>query len=367
MRILLAHRYYREYGGEDVAVDRQMALLESHGHAVTCVTPRSNISVVAAFRPDVVHLHNTFPMIAPPVIAAARSLGVPIAMTVHNYRLRCANGLFFRGGTNCEECPEAGNAWPAVRHRCYRGSRVASAAAAGILTLQQVQNLWGQIDYFIAPSHFVADKLSAMGIARSRLRVIPHGVPSLMGDEQPRSGILYAGRLSEEKGVRVLLHAFARLDASHHLTLAGDGPLAELVAQAARVDARIRWLGRISPWQVQEQMRRAVAVAVPSLCYETFGLAVAEAFAASTPVIGVSQGAIGEMIRNGVTGLHTLSGNAASLAEGIRYALSHEKQMRAMGHNARAHYERHFTPQAQYGALSGLYEEATGYAAYQAA
>lgn len=387
----MAHSYYRQRGGEDEAFDRQAVLLESRGvrverfiaanadlealpayaQAASTLWNRDAAArmerAIAAFHPDVVHLHNSFPALSPSIIHAAKAQGIPVVMTMHNYRMACANGLFFRNGESCEQCMNSAFAWPAIRHRCYRGSVMASTVAASGIGLHRHRGTWGQVNRFIAPSCFAASKLEAMGMAPERIRVIPHAVTGDAPPERKRHGLFYAGRLSEEKGIRTLLQAMARLDESHHLTIAGDGPLAELVSQAAKVDTRIRWLGRLSPEAVQAEVRRAIAVVVPSRCYETFGLTAAEAYAMATPVIGSALGAIGEIVQEGMTGLHFESGNPVVLAKKIRWALTHEPEMRVMGRTAWAHYERNFTPDAHYRALMELYGEVTGYATRQAA
>lgn len=387
----MAHSYYRQRGGEDEAFDRQAALLESHGVRVERFTAanaelealsaytqaartlwnRDTVArmagAIAAFHPDVVHLHNSFPALSPSIIHAAKAQGIPVVMTMHNYRMACANGLFFRDGKPCEQCMHKGFAWPALRRRCYRGSMAASAVGAGVIGLHRQRGTWELVDRFIAPSRFAAVRLEAMGVAHDRIRVIPHAVTGDAPPERKRHGLFYAGRLSEEKGLRTLLQAMARLDESHHLTIAGDGPLAELVSQAAKVDTRIRWLGRLSTEAVRAEMHRAIAVVVPSHCYETFGLTAAEAYATATPVIGSALGAIGEIVKEGITGLHFETGNPVDLAEKIRWALAHEPEMHAMGCAARAHYERNFTSGAHIRALRELYGEVTGHATRQAA
>jgi glycosyltransferase involved in cell wall biosynthesis len=377
LHVLLVHNSYRLRGGEDVVAEAETALLRANGVRVSVyrrsndeLTQRSPLAAAAStlwsrqaardidelcarLRPDLIHFHNTFPLIsAAPYWTAARH-AIPVVQTLHNFRLLCPQAMLLRQGRVCHDC--VGHLpWRAVLHRCYRDSALQSGVAAAALTAHRLLGSYRhRVHAYIALSRFSHDLYVAGGLPAARLHVKPNfvadgGAVAKAG----RAGGLFVGRLSEEKGVTVLLSAMDRLgQAAQALRLAGDGPLAPQVRQAAGA----AWLGPLSPAQVREQMRRSLFLVAPSTCLETFGLAAVEAFACGLPVIASGHGGLGELIEDGVTGLLVRPGDAADLAQKIRWALRHPDAMAAMGLAARACYLRHYTPQHNFRQLHAIY------------
>ncbi len=320
MRVLQLHTRYREAGGEDHVVAAEAALLRSAGHEVEQLlaeNPESPASTAAALvrspwnpasrraveravarlRPDVAHVHNTWFALSPSVIEGLRAAGVPTVMTVHNYRLMCLNGMLLREGRPCTDC--VGRApWAGLRHRCYRGSAVASTAAAATVAYNRHRETWQRgIRLFLTPTEFVRDRLLDAAFPADRIRVKPHFV----ADPGPRAGppsasrtVLHVGRLSADKGTEQLLDAWARLgDTDLELVCIGDGPLRD--ALTGRRVPGVRFLGSLPPAEVREWMLRARLLVATSVWYETFGLVVAEAMAAGLPVIVPARGALAEV------------------------------------------------------------------------
>ena len=380
MKILIAHNAYREPGGEDAAVLRDRDLLLARGHAVD-LWLRSNERLdgaleramagwrvafdagardafaarIALDRPAIVHVHNLVPRLSPAILDAARAARVPVVMTLHNYRVACANGMLLRDGRVCELCL-GGNPWHAVRHACYRDSRLASLAVARMIARARRERTWHtKVDRFIALSDFAKAKLIEAGLPEDRIAVRGNFVadPGPPDAAAPRAGFLFVGRLSPEKGIATLIAAAGRAGVA--LSIAGDGPLAGTLGGA------VRRLGRLEPAAVARAMAGALALVVPSLGYEAFPLVVAEAYAAGLPVIASRLGALAELVEDGVTGLHAAPGDADELAARLRWAEGNRDAMARMGRAARARYEATMAPGPAGDRLLAVYDQAMGH------
>lgn len=378
LRVLFVHNRYQIPGGEDAAVEREIATLRATGVDVESVildnsaiqtsfdrlrvavqtphAPQGIATVVEAarrFRPDVVHVHNTFPLISPAVHGAVRELGAATVQTLHNFRLMCANGLLLREGSPCERCV-SGSPFQSVRFGCYRGSKVGTLAVARMIDHHRRAGTWlRDVDRFIVLSAFARDRFLAAGLPAARLSIKPNGIddPGPVATGQ-RSGILFVGRLSEEKGVRVLAEAAALV--SHPITVIGDGPL---MPELRNVNG-LRLLGQQNREAVRAAMSRAAAVVVPSICYEGLPTVIPEAFAAGTPVVASRIGAMPELINEGVTGLLAEPGDAASLSAALHQIHDNPKQARRMGIAARAVFERTWVNDIVTAQTLAIYREA---------
>jgi len=383
-RVLFVHNAYQRQGGEDSVVAEEIALLKSHGHSVETYfrhnddiaslssaaaaqqtlwasrTTRELAVLIGEFRPDIIHAHNTFPLISPSIYWAADRAGVPVVQTLHNFRLMCLNALFLREGKVCEDC--MGHLpWRGVARACYRGSRAASAALAGMLTLHRGLGTYrNKVARYIALNEFCRGKFIEGGLPAGRVVVkpnfvdwaeaLPHPNP-LPGGEGERKGLLFVGRLSAEKGVTTLAQAMALLpDAA--LRVAGDGPEAGLLDGVAGV---VR-LGSLPGETVRQEMSRAAALVVPSIWYENFPRTIVEAFACGLPVIASRIGALADIVRDGETGLLFEPGNPRDLADKLAWAQAHPEQMAVMGHRARAQYEAEFSAEVNYRRLMEIYD-----------
>jgi glycosyltransferase involved in cell wall biosynthesis len=321
LRVLQVHNRYRQLGGEDAVVAAEGELLRRQGHEVIehivtnptggvasaarlAVAPWNPINartmrgVVRESTPDIAHVHNTWFSLSPSVVGALHSARVPVVVTLHNYRLVCLNGLLYRDGAPCRDCV-GGSPLPGVRHRCYRRSASSSAVAAATLSFNRARGTWvNSVDRFIAPSRGLRDTLVAGGLPEDRVVVRPHAVADVGRRVQPPSAsktLLYAGRISEEKGLGVLLEAWrlAR-PCGLELVVAGDGPLrAELEARSIE---GVRFAGWLPPAEVHELMLTSRALAFPSVCYESFGSTIIEAMSAGLPVIASAHGAPAEIV-----------------------------------------------------------------------
>ncbi|MFH5804241.1 glycosyltransferase [Alienimonas sp. DA493] len=385
MKILVVHERYTQPGGEDQVFLDETALLEARGHtviryerhndelaatgrlrqAVETVWSRRAVGQIDALlrreRPDVMHCHNTFPILSPAVHHAAAKRGVATVQTLHNFRLICPQGALRRDGRICEDCVGRTVAAPAVRHACYRGSRAATAATAAMNAVHHTLGTWTTVvDRFVALTEFSRDLFVRAGLPGERIDVKPNFVAPDPGPgpAERTGGVVFVGRLSEEKGLHTLLDAWRRVRSDARLTIVGDGPLGEEVRAAAATDSRITAVGRRPFAEVLERVAAAEALVMPSVWYETFGRTLIEAFAAGTPVIASRLGAMAEIVTDGETGVLFPPGDAAALAAAVDALQSDPPRRRRLGAAARGAYEAGFTADRNYELLRAIYERA---------
>lgn len=376
-RILFVHNAYQQRGGEDSVVDAEVELLRSRGHEVVRFSrdnhaiatmgrfdllrqtlwsrpARADFSaLVRSFQPDVVHVHNTFPLISPSVYWAASELGIPVVQTLHNFRLMCPQAMFLRNGQVCEDC--LGKLpWRGAMRGCYRDSKLQSSVLAGMVSMHRGLGTWqNKVTRYIALNDFCRNKFIEGGLPAERIVIKPNFVDFLPPIAVDRKDFLFVGRLSAEKGIDTLVTASGMVEAAG-VQVAGTGPEAELLNAVPN----IRALGALTGDQVREAMAGAMALVLPSIWYENFPRTLVEAFGCGLPVIASRIGALAELVEDRVTGLLFEPGDPASLADTMRWALEHPAEMAAMGKAARAHYEANFTAERNYQQLLAIYEGA---------
>jgi glycosyltransferase involved in cell wall biosynthesis len=384
MRILVAHNFYKQPGGEDQCLAAELAMLRAHGHEVIeyCLRNDSIDSMsrwrvaagttwsrsayrevrelLRARRPQVAYFINTFPLISPAAYYAARAEGVPVVQALHNFRLLCPNALLFRDGRVCEDCLGKSVPWPSVVHKCYRASRAASATVATMLATHRALGTWRDaVDVYIALTEFSRRKFIEGGLPAEKIVVKPNFIYPDPGPGSGKGGYaLFVGRLSGEKGVATLFRAWKELAGSVPLKIVGDGPLEGIVADAATKNAAIQWLGRQSLDEVYALIGDAMFLVLPSECYEQFPRVVIEAFAKGTPLLASNLGAMAELVDNGRTGLHFEPGNAADMAAKAGRLLAAPNELLDMRQAARQEYEEKYTAESNHQALMAIYERA---------
>ena len=377
LKVLAAHNTYQQRGGEDSVAEAEVALLRAHGHQVVVYT-RSNddirhmpaISVarqtlwssqtskdldalIKSEQTDVIHVRNTFPLVSPSLYWAANRAGVPVIQTLHNFRLLCPQAMFLRDGKVCEDC--LGHLpWRGALRGCYRDSKAQSAVLAGMVTLHRAMGTCNEkVTRYIALNEFCRRKFIEGGLPADRVVVKPNFVDFAAPPAVERNGFLFVGRLSVEKGVDVLVSATRSLPQAQ-VRAAGTGPEAPLLNGVPGIQA----LGALTGDAVRTEMSQAVALLLPSICYENFPRTLVEAYGSCMPVIASRHGAMAELVNEGVTGLLFEPGNAQDLASKMRWAQEHPQEMAEMGRNARALYEAEFTATRNYHQLMSIYDEA---------
>jgi len=382
-RVLQVHTRYRHAGGEDEVVAAEKRLLEEAGIDVAQVlfdnpSPGGNrlspapikqsISAlwsrgaarrvrdaITANGSQVVHVHNTFVAASPSVYDAAEACRVPVVQTLHNYRLVCPAATVYRAGHPCTDCLGRAIPWPAVVHACYRGSRAQSAVVAATLATSRARGTYSRrVGAYLALTSSQRDLLVQGGLPAHKIRVVPNFLEPDPGTaDGARSGLLFVGRLSLEKGAPTLLRASELVPGL--IRVAGGGPLSPLV-EAAAATGCLEALGQLKKSEVFDQLRGAIAMVVPSVCFEGLPVSVLEAYATGTPVIASRIGSLAEVIEEGVTGIFAKPGDAGDLADRIRWASDHPDEMRQMGYNARLVYEAKYRGSAHLDALVDTYQ-----------
>jgi glycosyltransferase involved in cell wall biosynthesis len=384
VRIIVLHNRYVYAGGEDAVVAEEHELLREHGHEVrlieadnrtiggpidrliaagsTIYSPswrRRMAAELAAFRPQLVHVHNFFPLMSPSVYLGCRDAGIPVVQTVHNYRLVCPGGYLARESRICELCIGKRVAWPAIRHACYRGSRGATAATVAMLSIHRARGTWQRdVHAYIALTEFGRGKLVGGGYPADRIHVKPNFARECGTGDGAGAYFLYAGRLSAEKGILALLQAYRLRSNLLPLKIAGKGPLEKEVQAACSEIPSMTWLGSLPPAEVRNLMKSATAVVCPSECYEMQPLTALEALSVGSPVIAPRLGGLADVVSSAENGLTYEAFQTSQLSEALRYASEHPHQMRAMRSAARATFERKFSAEVVYARLMQIYGSA---------
>lgn len=380
MKVVVAHNRYRsdQPSGENRVVDVERAQLAAAGVEVVPFlrdsddipalggarkallpayplwnpfTARELAAVLRAERPDVLHLHNPYPLLSPWLIRVAHRHGVPVVHTVHNYRQVCASGIYFRDGHVCHDCRGRRFALPAVRHRCYRGSRAQSVDMA--VALAAHRRTWRSVDRFVALTGAIAEHLRGYGIPAERIVVKPNGLPDPGPPPPPGEGFLFLGRLSPEKGLRLLLDAWTRHPdgALGTLRIAGDGEQRPLAERAAATRTDVTYLGPLDLPGVQKALADSAVVVVTPVWHDVLPTVVIEALAAGRPVLGTALGGVPYLV--GDAGW-VVDPAAGALAGALGAAHTGARELAAA---ARTRYERTFHPDVVTGQLLALYQD----------
>lgn len=378
MRILVAHNAYHYRGGEDTVVDAEVALLRRHGHEVM-IYRRDNAELAQMsrlqaglsalwsrrtladleqlhkrFAPQLIHAHNTFPLISPSLYGAARRLGIPVVQTLHNFRLLCPQAMLLREGRSCTDC--VGHLpWRGVLHRCYRQSTAQTAVSAAMLGVHRLAGTWRRdVQRYIVLNQMCRDLFARGGLPLEKMAIKPNFVESAgMPPEGPRAGGMFIGRLAPEKGVVTLAAALQRLPGMQ-IDVYGSGPLRDLVERTPG----LRYCGFQPAEVLRERMQRAAYVIVPSTGIESFGLVAIEAFACGTPVIASGHGGLGEIVVHRKNGLLFSPGDSEDLTQALHEAERSPDELRRMGAEAYRSYLSHYTPERNYEMLMRIYEDA---------
>jgi glycosyltransferase involved in cell wall biosynthesis len=380
LRILVAHSSYRVAGGEDRYVAQQLDLLSPY-HDVELLMPRnaeltpsvstagrmlfsadqvSEVEIlIRRFRPDLIHLHNSYPSLGPAVHVAAKRLKVPLVMTIHNLRLRCPNGLMFTQSQPCARC-ESGNYVNAVIHHCFPSTSQSVAYASALWVHRFVLRLEHKVDLFLVPSDFSRLRLLEWGIPAARIQMARNFVSEVLASPaQPGAFGVYVGRLSEEKGLRTLLAALAGAG-DPPFRIVGDGPLeSDLRAQAQRLGlTQTQFVGRLGVEQVRETLRDSRYFVMPSECDENAPLAVLEAMASGVPILVSRRGGLPELVHGG-GGIVCEPGDVTNLTKNLRTLMKDDDLCHFLGRQAQTIALKEFTPERHRLSLERAYRRFT--------
>lgn len=385
MKVLILLNAYQQPGGEDAVVRSEAAMLRAGGcevevvivsnHDIISLKDKATAALRIGYnparrrwmndlldrvRPDVVHIHNFFPLLTAAVHHAAADRGIGVIQTLHNYRLLCAGATFDRAGSVCELCL-GGERRHALIHRCYRGSLPGTIALTAMqASAHAKRGLIAKTSRFIALTHFARQKFIEGGYPADKLVVKPNFIAASpdvpAAADGMRSGALFVGRLVAEKGVRTLIEAWRQLP-DIPLTIAGDGPLrAELEASAP---SHVSFAGFVDAARVRTLMQQAQALVMPSTWYEGFPVTLVEAMAQGLPVLASKLGSLAEVVDDGRTGLHFAPNDAADLTRTARQFFSASlADTQAMGQAAMAEAAERYSEESNFSLLMEIYRDA---------
>lgn len=381
-RVLILHNRYRLPGGEDRVVAAQAQLLRAHGHEVRvfekdnreidgCGLLRKGVlffktasnasaaaevaALAAEFQPQAALIHNTLPLLSPSIYAPLKKAGVKAVQYLHNYRLLCPAGTFFRGGQPCRLCVDDGLKH-AVSNRCWNNSRLASLAVTRMIERHRRAETWlRQVDTFVAVNSWMRDQLVAAGVVPAeRVRVHPNFTEMRPASAGAGAGFVYLGRLTPEKGVGTLLRAWSGL-AGVPLKILGE-PASAAQGEAWRRQAPgVVFAGFVPDAAAQKELAAARALIFPSEWQEPFGLSIIEAMALGRPVIASRVAGPMEIVQDGVTGLLFEPGDSAALAQCVRCLQDDPELALKMGQAGRERCLKEYSPEAAYRRMAELW------------
>jgi len=389
MKILLVHNFYGSAApsGENMVFEAEKSLLQKNGHDVAVFTRHSDeirnngfagmlrgaiatpwnfkmaIAIkkaIADFSPDVIHAHNTFPLISPSIFYA---IGKKVArvLTLHNYRLFCPAAIPLRNGKVCIECIENKTVWPSIRYGCYRNSRLATLPLAVSVALHRMLGTWTKhVDAFITLSDFQRMLMARAGLPDESMYVKPNfypGKPSVVPWAQRGNCVVFVGRLSAEKGVNSLLRAWRLWGIeAPALKLVGAGELrTELEKMASGLP--VQFIGQVGSSEAQAHIANARLLVLPSEWFEGFPMVIREAFAFGTPVAVSNIGPLPSIVQHGKDGVVFEPENPQSLLNTVRTAWEAPNLLEKLGAGARAEFESQYNEDVNYRSLMDIYEK----------
>lgn len=387
MNIALIHNYYRQRGGEYTVWNNEKELLaKKHDlQLLTIDNDITNLKFIPRFlfqshwsfmsydliqkflienKSHLAHVHNFFPLLSPSVFYGAKELGKATVHTLHNYRLIHPGATLMANG-KIDERPVNGSAYECIKDKVYHDSYLQTAIVAHMIEYHRKKGTWqSQVDRFIALTDFARDKFIEAGLPSQKIQVKPNFVedpyvkyPNLKRSENPK-GFLFLGRISKEKGIIDLVKCWKYHNVGSPLFILGDGPLKDRLKQETEGCDNVHWVGRVEKKEVYEWLTKVKALILPSICYETFGMALIESLAIGTTVITSNIGSQQSIIKDGQTGLHFEVSNLHDLKEKVEILDNNPDLTYELGNNARADYLENYTPQNNYEMLMDIYQQA---------
>ncbi len=387
LKILHVHNFYTQPGGEDTVFAAEVAILKERGHNIIEYTDtNARIQQMSPFavaiqtiwsqptynklykvlqkeKPDLVHFHNTFPLISPAAYYACRSSKIPVIQSLDNPRLICPAATFYRMGRLCQDCLGKTPPIPGIIHGCYHNSPLQTAVIASMLTFHRCIKTWQKLlDFYLVATEFYKQKFIEGGLPPEKIIVKPHFIQSVPVPRTPKhkgNYVLFIGRLDPEKGIRALLNAWQKLNIP--LIIRGDGRLKkeslEFIQKHQMNSVSI--IERLSEIDLTQLIKNARFLIWPSEgYYETFGMVAIECYVQGVPVIGSNIGVMAEIVKDGETGLLFSPGNSADLASKVEWLWNRPEESVRLGSNARLEYENKYTSERNYKMLMDVYSSA---------
>lgn len=379
MKILQAHNYYQQAGGEDTVVAQEKALLESNGHEVFTYYKNNDIissikgvqkigllkettwsrktyeevnTILKQDKIDLCHVHNTLPLISPSIYYACKDNNVPVVQTLHNYRLICTNGLLMRDGRICEDCLGR-SAYGAISKKCYRNSAIQTYVVARMLQKNKRMGTWSnQVDAYLCLTELARQKFIEHGLPEDKLYVKPNFIDNrTVLSTHKENFLVYAGRVMENKGARLILELAKKT--KHSIKIIGDGDMIEEFNGIPNVEL----LGRRTHDETIRVLSKAKAILFPTMLYEGMPMTIIEGFSLKTPIIATNIGASKSMIKNEVTGLLFKMGDYDDFYNKVEVCFTQPKLIQDIVSNAFNEYKMHFTAESNYKMIMEVYSD----------
>lgn len=380
MRIIQIHNKYIYEGGEDAVVKNENILLKKNNHEVFQLIKNNKHEITNKFemiktginlnyskksnqivlnylrniKPDIVHIHNTFPLWTFSIIDACNEINIPIVMTLHNYRLICAKGTFYRKNKICEICSKS-SSFNAVKYKCYQQSIIKSfAVSLMIRKYNKGLSLINKINKFIVLTEFSKKKFLDNKFPSNKIAVKPNFIINKYDKfiATNKKGFIFASRLTEEKGIIDLIKVHKKID--FELTVCGDGPLKKYLTN----QHSINYLGHLDKDKLYDIIGKSKFLIFPSKWYEGFPIILLEAFALETVVIAPNLGSMSSIVDNKFNGLLYDPNNIEDLINKIKWALSNEEKCNQIKNNAKKEFNEKYTEEVNYNILKKIYEDA---------
>ncbi len=397
MKVLLVHNVYRSYGGEDTAVSNKIKLLESNNITVKLFSA-NNIEIdgflekfkifftsifslktakkfnktIKEFEPDIIEVHNIFPLISPSIFFEAQKMKIPLFYYLHNYRFICGSSLLKSKNKCCEKCN--GNFFKAIINKCYRNSFLGSLSLAiGNLLHKSVLKTWSnKVDYFIIMNERNIKHYTNYGIDINKIFLLPHF--SFMGDKSKKNKedfALFVGEFSKKKGIHTLIKAFRGIN--YKLKLIGQvkNKNSEVIKglkneqninlnKIGYIDDKknIENIGYVDNNEIDKYYSKANFTIFPSEWDEPFGYVLIESFANHTPVIASDQASIKNIVKNNFNGILFKKGNYLDLRSKIEWMIKNSAAVNNLSLNAKKYFNQNFSHQNQFPHINEIYSKA---------
>lgn len=388
MKILLAHTFFQQFGGQDSVALSEHEALQRHGHEVIFYsrkndeikdfgvsqkirfvketvysgrTERDLRSLVSANRPDIAYVHNIYPLISPSIYHVLYAMNIPVVQCIHDFRPLCSNGLFYTENQCCERC-KGGNYLHGFVRRCYRDSYFLSGLYAFTLGVNRFAKVMDKISAFICLNEFYRAQFLEAGVPTEKLFVRPNSMdppPEIPGlAPETRDYAVYFGRLSPEKGLNTLVRAFEQA-APARLKIAGTGPMESGLKEYICKNKleNIEMVGFVSGPEKWSLLDNALFAVIPSEWYENFPVVALEFYAAGKPIVASRMGGLPSIISEGETGLLFTAGDANEIANKVRYMFSHPLDVDRMGRRARQLVETRYSREQSYQDLMKIFQK----------
>ena len=384
MKIIIIHNKYGKFSGEEAVVEAQIKLLRSNNHEVITYFRSSeeleempygktkaffsalyNPKSIKALKeliikenPDLVHVHNLYPLISPAILPVIKKMGIPIVMTVHNYRLLCPNGLFFNKGAICEKCTGKGKELNCITNNC-EGSLFKSSGYA-------LRNFWARkkayytqnIDVFLCLTAFQKNKLIANGFTSQNCEVLTNfykkEIKTIDYTTTNRNYVAFAGRISPEKGIPLLLEAAKKLP---HINFQLAGGIREGYEQELEIPKNVILRGMLSSKELSDFYGSARFLVLSSIWYEGFPMVFPEAMAHKLPIIAPNMAGYPEIAEENFNGLLFENGNAISLARTIDDLWNNYELSEKLGLNGFKNANIKYSSKVYYNKLESIYNQ----------